>query len=82
MYSVASLSAPFLGRLVDKIGKRGVLVLTSMLIFIGTIILLKCLPWNIPQGLILLPLLFFGIFYSMYASIFWVIYHIFYLFYN
>lgn len=72
VYTVAAITTPFLGRLVDKIGKRGVLVFVSMVIFLFTMILIKILPWNIPHSLILLPLLFFGIFYSMYASIFWV----------
>lgn len=48
VYIIASLLCPFLGRLIDKIGKRGILISVSMLILIGTMILLKLLPWNIP----------------------------------
>lgn len=48
VYTVAPIASPFLGRLVDKLGKRGILVLISMIIFLFTLIIIKSFPWDIP----------------------------------
>lgn len=72
VYLIAASCSPFVGAWCDKNGKRAILVLTSMIIFIIACIIMLVLP-SPPTHYeyALIPLIIFAIFYSLYSSALW-----------
>jgi nitrate/nitrite transporter NarK len=71
IYIIAALITPLFGMFTDRFGKRADLMLVSLVLFIISNLLFAYLPEDSSHGLILLPLILSGLFYSTYAAIFW-----------
>ena len=72
IYSLAAIITPIFGFLVDKIGKKGLIMFASSGLLIAahtTIAFLN--DTTIPNYLVLIPLLMMGIFYSTYVAVIW-----------
>ncbi|EGR34415.1 major facilitator superfamily domain protein [Ichthyophthirius multifiliis] len=76
-YLIAAGCTPFAGLLVDKVGKRGLLLIITSVLMITSHLTMLIMPQcgngdpNCQQYTFLFPLVLFGIFYSFYAAVLW-----------
>jgi len=71
IYMSASIITPFFGMISDKYGKRVLLMMFSVGVFMCSIVIFCVLPADVNQVMPLVPLVCIGIFYATYAAIFW-----------
>lgn len=71
LYFQASICAPLFGIIIDKIGKRCFLLILSSLLAIGSHVIWLLLPPCEKCWVSIVPLIIFGTFYSLYATVIW-----------
>jgi len=71
IYFIAACVTPFFGKIFDKYGKRALMLILSLCLFVLAILFLIFFPEDIGGPATLFPLICTGIFYSIYAAIFW-----------
>lgn len=80
-YFMSAVLSPLLGFAIDKVGKRALFIMTSSILVILACLVTTLLspetPYNeetgegTPNWMVLLPLIFMGVGYSIYASALW-----------
>ena len=71
IYLSASLVTPLFGGIIDKYGKRVMMMMGSIVLFVVAMIGFCMIPENANKLLPLIPLVMVGVFYATYAAIFW-----------
>jgi nitrate/nitrite transporter NarK len=70
-YTISAAASPFLGILIDKIGRRGLLIICSSFILLAAHVINMFLPDCDQCFTEILPLVLVGIGYSIYAAALW-----------
>jgi hypothetical protein len=71
IFIISAVVTPFFGFIIDKIGKIGYFMLTSLILFLCSHILFVVFPENIEIIYALIPMIIMGLFYATYAAVFW-----------
>ncbi len=67
----ASIITPMFGAIVDKFGRRVIMMLFSIALFMMALVVICVIPKDCGPVIPLIPLIMTGIFYATYAAIFW-----------
>lgn len=71
-YLISAIASPFIGFAIDKLGKRAIFIMTSsILVFLGATFTLLLPSYDSANYIIMVPEVFLGIGYSIYASALW-----------
>jgi len=70
-YTISAATSPFLGIMIDRIGRRGILVIASSIILLIAHVINMFLPDCDQCYTEILPLVLIGIGYSIYAAALW-----------
>ena len=70
-YTISAATSPFLGILIDRIGRRGLLIMCSSVILLAAHVINMFLPDCNQCYSEILPLVLIGIGYSIYAAALW-----------
>jgi nitrate/nitrite transporter NarK len=71
IYLSASIVTPMFGLVVDKYGRRVLLMILSITLFLIALVVFCIIPSDCNQIIPLIPLILIGLFYATYAAIFW-----------
>ena len=71
IYLSASIVTPMFGMVVDKYGRRVLLMILSITLFLVALVVFCIIPSDCNKIIPLVPLVLIGLFYATYAAIFW-----------